>query len=1141
MKTNPSDVFQRLRPTCVKLSSEPTRSNVRELRNAFDGVESSSLAKLTEYLLFPLQLTLQRNGISNELKQDVVDCIEVLLRKVKVDKLNVFDDLFNLLTVSLSAKEAGKVANISEELKLSIIRCLNSLINSSGLVIRSVIYRDRYLPSLGHAVSLLLAMAEQEKARNLQVAALSCLRKISFCDSQSLSDLRNGDEEQHDELGTPPEEHEMLVSVYDSAASTMASFLPGISMALTRIICGDPTQGHVVLSSSIDIFGDLVSMVMNDRYMDELDNSEDGILSKLSALVKLQAGSEIKEHQEKTEMYQKEQPTKTLKVNLNEEWFTTTAIKLQVLIEKLTSASISHSNWRVRLSVVKLCEKILSNCTKSMPKSTSLLVDILVGFLEDEYSQVSTESKAVLEYMSKNEIKNEQTSFSSVLEENLHYQLTALPRVMRTADDEKKLRTLNLLNGYIGLLGDRFSLLLTSTSHLKRLSLAFIQVLELDVSDVGIVEKKTSPMHESAVIPSDTHGQNPLSFPAGEVTADQYPRYPFRHFTDDKIRNALCHSCNLLGCHGNLALLVDHFLDLFQESEIHRKQVILILNEIILGSTQREKKFETKSGSVTEDFTNFRNTLKSLVEILLSMYTSEKNWNLCTSNSIETAEYTGITPAKNNTLQVSREPRSIHALSYKTLNSNIFLTCLLLEGIGVFACALGPDFDIFLIETLYLVLSKLGDSNAAVSRSAYGTLVSICQSCGYSSVEELITQNADYLVNSIAKDLKYVFINQQSPRVLQVMLQYSSPEVLAIIEDTLNDIFTVLDLYPDQIMISLVKVLNTLVCSLHKWFAGYKSKQQQAVKKLIPKTHCSEEKLFLRLKEDDFVQKVKNNLQQYIKRKRIVLGEADIEEEDAAQDNKESEDEDLYSTDEKPKLPLHARYATQVLEKCIHFLSNSSFVLRILVLDTVYHGVLALKERENDLLPMIHHLWPPLMNRLNDKDQVVVIKAIDVITTMAECSGDFMRRRVIKDVIPRLLTYLNKQAEVSVKAGPVYTHSQAYKLQVASLKGLGRLCKQLEISELQLDAAACVCSLYLSCRQPVDLQQIALQIFEIFFTLEPDVMWLILNNMFCPQVPQPPHPMFAEVKLAGVKPECKEFASNITSLLRKLEEYPNPE
>lgn len=408
MKDNPSDAFQRLRPTCVKLSKEPTLSGVQELRNAFDQVEPNNLAKLTEYLLFPLQLTLQRNGISNELKQDVVDCIKILLQKVKVDKPNIFDDLFNLLTLSLSAKEAGKVADIAEELRLSIINCLNCLIDNSGLVTRSVIYRERYLPSVGHAVSLLLSVAEHDKARHIQVAALSCLRKISFCDSQSLSDLENGDAEQRDAFGArhQAEEHEMLASICDSAASTMASFLPGISMALVRIICGDPNQGHVILSSSIDMFGDLVSMVMSDKYVDELDSREDDILSTLSGLAKLQTGSALQETQEEAEINEQKQPTKALKVNPDKEWFNTTAAKLQVLIEKLTSASISSSNWRVRLSVVKLCEKILTNCTRSMAKSASLLVDILVGFLEDEYPQVSMESKAVLEHMSKNQMKD---------------------------------------------------------------------------------------------------------------------------------------------------------------------------------------------------------------------------------------------------------------------------------------------------------------------------------------------------------------------------------------------------------------------------------------------------------------------------------------------------------------------------------------------------------------------------------------------------------------------------------------------------------------------------------------------------------------------------------------------------------------
>lgn len=93
--------------------------------------------------------------------------------------------------------------------------------------------------------------------------------------------------------------------------------------------------------------------------------------------------------------------------------------------------------------------------------------------------------------------------------------------------------------------------------------------------------------------------------------------------------------------------------------------------------------------------------------------------------------------------------------------------------------------------------------------------------------------------------------------------------------------------------------------------------------KLIPDSQCSGERLRPKLEEDEFALKVKSNLQQYIKSKRIVLGEVDTEKEEETvnvQDNEEVEDEDLYNTDEKLELPLHVRYATQVrLNKTAEF------------------------------------------------------------------------------------------------------------------------------------------------------------------------------------------------------------------------------
>lgn len=92
---------------------------------------------------------------------------------------------------------------------------------------------------------------------------------------------------------------------------------------------------------------------------------------------------------------------------------------------------------------------------------------------------------------------------------------------------------------------------------------------------------------------------------------------------------------------------------------------------------------------------------------------------------------------------------------------------------------------------------------------------------------------------------------------------------------------------------------------------------------------------------------------------------------------------------------------------------------------------------------------------------------------MAEASGTFMQRRVIKDAIPPMINFLDKQAQVSVKSGPLYSHSQTFKLQLTVLRNLGSLCKQLEISDSNLSPLVWVCGQYLSCRQPKELQQVS--------------------------------------------------------------------
>ena len=70
-----------------------------------------------------------------------------------------------------------------------------------------------------------------------------------------------------------------------------------------------------------------------------------------------------------------------------------------------------------------------------------------------------------------------------------------------------------------------------------------------------------------------------------------------------------------------------------------------------------------------------------------------------------------------------------------------------------------------------------------------------------------------------------------------------------------------------------------------------------------------------------------------------------------------------------------------------------------------------------------------------------------MLCTLGETCGDFLRHRVSKEILPKLSSSLAQQAPISARAGPVYTHTMAYKLQLAVLQGLGSLCQRLDLGK----------------------------------------------------------------------------------------------
>lgn len=123
-----------------------------------------------------------------------------------------------------------------------------------------------------------------------------------------------------------------------------------------------------------------------------------------------------------------------------------------------------------------------------------------------------------------------------------------------------------------------------------------------------------------------------------------------------------------------------------------------------------------------------------------------------------------------------------------------------------------------LLDVLYPLMEKLGSRNATVCQVAYWSLGTIAMCCKYKSIEELIASNVDYLINSISLNLRHINLNPETPAVLNAMLHYGNKDLIPFLEDTLEEVLSLIDYSSGNFLLSLVKVLNSLTVAVYKWF-----------------------------------------------------------------------------------------------------------------------------------------------------------------------------------------------------------------------------------------------------------------------------------------------------------------------------------
>ncbi|XP_073101575.1 uncharacterized protein [Elaeis guineensis] len=122
---------------------------------------------------------------------------------------------------------------------------------------------------------------------------------------------------------------------------------------------------------------------------------------------------------------------------------------------------------------------------------------------------------------------------------------------------------------------------------------------------------------------------------------------------------------------------------------------------------------------------------------------------------------------------------------------------VIIDGIGVFSIVLGKDFVCsgFMHSSIYLLLQNLICSNNQIRNASDAVLRALAASCSYPTVGHLVVANADYIVDSLCRQLRHLDLNPHVPDVIAAMLSYigAAHDILPLLEEPMRAVSSELE------------------------------------------------------------------------------------------------------------------------------------------------------------------------------------------------------------------------------------------------------------------------------------------------------------------------------------------------------------
>lgn len=115
-------------------------------------------------------------------------------------------------------------------------------------------------------------------------------------------------------------------------------------------------------------------------------------------------------------------------------------------------------------------------------------------------------------------------------------------------------------------------------------------------------------------------------------------------------------------------------------------------------------------------------------------------------------------------------------------------------------------------------------------------------------------------------------------------------------------------------------------------------------------------------------------------------------------DDVEMKDEET-EDDLKPQLPRHILMVKDITSQVLKFVSFVDQTHQILALECLIQAVPLLRDYEDELLPLVHLMWSPLVEKFRNNEAVVLNRCFTLLNVLATHAKEFILKRSLKYVI----------------------------------------------------------------------------------------------------------------------------------------------